>query len=91
MLLDSGRYGEQGCLTTFRHHSHVAYMSFLAGAFCSPDRLPKPFMSLVLVYPLTRASLLVRARQPVHGSVLVLATYTVMFFYLAGKLARKMG
>ena len=70
-------------------------MSFLAGTFFSPDRLPEPFMSLILVYPLTHASLLLRALasggNPSTGSVLVLAAYTVMFFYLAGRLVRRMG
>jgi len=68
-------------------------MSFLAGTFFSPDRLPEPFMSLVLVYPLTHASLLLRALasggNPSTGSVFVLGAYTVMFFYLAGRLVRR--
>ena len=68
-------------------------MSFLAGTFFSPDRLPEPFMSLVLVYPLTHASLLLRALasggNPSAGSVLVLAAYAAMFFYLAGRLVRR--
>jgi ABC-type polysaccharide/polyol phosphate export permease len=70
-------------------------MSFLAGTFFSPDRLPEPFMSLVLVYPLTHASLLLRAlasgANPSTGSVLVLAAYTVMFFCLAGRLVKRAG
>ena len=70
-------------------------MSFLAGTFFSPDRLPEPFMSLVLVYPLTHASLLLRALasggNPSTGSVLVLGAYTIMFFYFAGRLVRKTG
>ena len=68
-------------------------MSFLAVTFFSPDRLPEPFMSLVLVYPLTHASLLLRALasggNPSAGSVLVLAAYAAMFFYLAGRLVRR--
>ncbi len=68
-------------------------MSFLAGTFFSPDRLPEPFMSLVLAYPLTHASLLLRALasggNPSTGSMLVLAAYTVVFFYLAGRLVRR--
>ncbi len=70
-------------------------MSFLAGTFFSPDRLPQPFESLVLVYPLTHASVLLRSiaagGNPSTGSAAVLAAYTVVFFYLAGKLVRKTG
>jgi ABC-type polysaccharide/polyol phosphate export permease len=70
-------------------------MSFLAGTFFSPDKLPEPFMSIILVYPLTHASLLLRALatggNPSTASVLVLAVYTVMFFYLAGKLVKRRG
>jgi len=68
-------------------------MSFLAGTFFSPDRLPEPFTSLILVYPLTHASLLLRALasggEPAPGSVLILAAYTAMFFYLAGRLVKR--
>jgi ABC-2 type transport system permease protein len=68
-------------------------MSFLAGTFFSPDKLPEPFMSLILVYPLTHASLVLRAlamgKEPGIGSVLALAAYTAMFFYLAGRLVRR--
>jgi ABC-type polysaccharide/polyol phosphate export permease len=70
-------------------------MSFLAGTFFSPDKLPEPFMSLILAYPLTHASLLLRALatggNPSIGSVLVLAAYTMMFFYLAGRLVKRTG
>ncbi len=68
-------------------------MSFLAGTFFSPDRLPQPFESLVLVYPLTHASVLLRSiaagGNPSTGSAAVLVAYTVIFFYLAVKLVRK--
>ena len=68
-------------------------MSFLAGTFFSPDRLPEPFQSLILVYPLTHASLVLRALAagsgPSMGSVLILAAYAAMFFYLAGRLVKR--
>ncbi len=70
-------------------------MSFLAGTFFSPDRLPEPFVSLILVYPLTHASLLLRAiasgGTPPLASALWLAAYTVFFFYIAGRLVKKRG
>ncbi len=96
-------FGAAGVAAAMLAHTHedmanfnsffIIPMSFLAGTFFSPDRLPEPFMSLVLVYPLTHASLLLRALasggNPSTGSVLVLAAYTVMFFYLAGRLVRR--
>ncbi len=70
-------------------------MSFLAGTFFSPDRLPEPFKSLILVYPLTHASLLLRTlasgREPDPVFLLVLGTYTALFFYLAGKIVKRRG
>ena len=68
-------------------------MSFLAGTFFSPDRLPEPFHSAILVYPLTHASLLLRTlasgNEPSPASLLVLAVYTVVFFYLAVLMVKK--
>ncbi len=68
-------------------------MSFLAGTFFSPDRLPEPFKSLILVYPLTHASLLLRTlasgREPAPVFLLVLGAYTALFFYLAGKIVQR--
>jgi len=68
-------------------------MSFLAGTFFSPDRLPEPFHTAILVYPLTHASLLLRTlangNDPSLGSVAVLAAYTVFFFYIAGRLVKR--
>lgn len=70
-------------------------MSFLAGTFFSPDRLPEPFHTLILVYPLTHASMLLRAiasgRDLAVLSVIVLALYTAVFFYLAGGLVKNRG
>jgi len=71
----------------------IVPMSFLAGTFFSPDRLPEPFRSLILIYPLTHASLLLRALAsggiPSMGSVIVLTAYTVLFFYLAGLMVKR--
>ncbi len=68
-------------------------MSFLAGTFFTPDKLPEPFRSLVLVYPLTHASLLVRSlasgRMPQPMSLIVLGAYTAIFYYLAGRMVRR--
>jgi ABC-type polysaccharide/polyol phosphate export permease len=64
-------------------------MSFLAGTFFTPDKLPEPFHSLILVYPLTHASMLLRTLatggEPLPLSLLVLAAYTALFYYLAGR------
>ncbi len=96
-------FGAAGVAAAMLAHTHedmanvnsffIIPMSFLAGTFFSPDRLPEPFMSLILVYPLTHASLLLRALasggNPSMGSVLVLAVYAAVFFYLAGRLVRR--
>jgi ABC-type multidrug transport system permease subunit len=70
-------------------------MSFLAGTFFSPDKLPEPFRSLILVYPLTHASILMRAlasgNELVPGSVVVLVAYTIVFFFVAGRLVKRTG
>ncbi|HEX9021772.1 MAG TPA: ABC transporter permease [Nitrospirota bacterium] len=71
----------------------IVPMSFLAGTFFSPDKLPEPFHSAILVYPLTHASHLLRTlasgESPQKASVLILAAYTAVFFYLAGTLVKK--
>ena len=68
-------------------------MSFLAGTFFSPDKLPEPFQSAILIYPLTHASMLLRAlaggREPDAGSVIILAVYAGFFFYLAGRMVKR--
>ena len=68
-------------------------MSFLAGTFFAPASLPEPFHSLILVYPLTHASLVLRelssGRDPSIASVLVLTAYTLAFFYLAGMMVKR--
>jgi ABC-type polysaccharide/polyol phosphate export permease len=71
----------------------IVPMSFLAGTFFTPDKLPEPLESMVLVYPLTHASLMLRAlgagREPDPASVLVLAAYAFFFFYLAGRMMKR--
>jgi len=73
----------------------IVPMSFLAGTFFSPDRLPQPFQSAILAYPLTHASLLLRSLAagsvPPLASLLVLTGYTALFFYLAVMLVKKTG
>ena len=73
----------------------IVPMSFLAGTFFSPDRLPQPFQSAILAYPLTHASILLRnlaaGREPSLASTLVLAGYTALFLYLAVTLVKKAG
>lgn len=71
----------------------IVPMSFLAGTFFSPDRLPQPFQSAILAYPLTHASILLRTlaagREPALASTLVLTGYTALFLYLAVTLVRR--
>jgi ABC-type multidrug transport system permease subunit len=68
-------------------------MSFLAGTFFAPDKLPEPFHSAILVYPLTHASLVLRSvaagGEPSIASLLILAAYAVLFFYLAGSMVKR--
>jgi len=68
-------------------------MSFLSGTFFPPDKLPEPFQSAVFVYPLTHASTLLRSlaagQTPAFTSVLVLAAYAALFFYLAGRTIKR--
>ena len=96
-------FGAAGVAAAMVAHSHedmanfnsffIVPMSFLAGTFFSPDRMPEPFKSLILVYPLTHASLVLRAlaagSDPSLSSVLVLTAYSLFFFYLAGMMVKK--
>jgi len=70
-------------------------MSFLAGTFFSPDNLPEPFRSIIIVYPLTHANLLLRGlasnRDPSLTSLLILVAYAAFFFLLSVKLVKKGG
>jgi ABC-2 type transport system permease protein len=96
-------FASMGVAAAMIAHSHedmanfnsffIIPMSFLAGTFFSPDKLPQPFEGLILVYPLTHSSLLLRQMaaggEPTLGSVVILFAYTVMFFYLAGRLVKR--
>jgi ABC-type multidrug transport system permease subunit len=96
-------FASMGVAAAMIAHSHedmanfnsffIIPMSFLAGTFFSPDKLPQPFEGLILVYPLTHSSLLLRemaaGREPTLGSVVILFAYTAMFFYLAGRLVKR--
>jgi len=96
-------FASMGVAAAMIAHSHedmanfnsffIIPMSFLAGTFFSPDKLPQPFESLILVYPLTHSSLLLREMaaggEPTLGSTIILFVYTVMFFYLAGRLVKR--
>ena len=68
-------------------------MSFLSGTFFRPDALPEPFHSMILVYPLTHASIMLRelasGRYPAVGSILILVAYSAVFFYLAGRMVKR--
>jgi ABC-type multidrug transport system permease subunit len=71
----------------------IVPMSFLAGTFFSPDKLPQPFQSMILVYPLTHASIVLRelaaGQGPAVGSIAVLAAYAALFFSLAGRMVKR--
>ncbi len=105
LVLTAFCFGAAGVAAAMIAHSHedmanfnsffIIPMSFLAGTFFSPDSMPEPFRSAIMVYPLTHASLLLRALasggNPPAPSVLVLAAYTAMFFYLAGRIVERTG
>lgn len=98
-------FGAAGVAAAMLTHTHedmanlnsffIVPMSFLAGTFFSPDILPEPFRTAILVYPLTHASLLLRAlasgTEPPLASALILAAYTAAFFLLAARLLKKTG
>ena len=103
LLITAFCFGAMGVAAAMLAHSHedmanfnsffIVPMSFLAGTFFSPDRLPQPFQSMILVYPLTHASIVLRAlaagNEPAALSILVLSAYTAMFFYVAGRLVKR--
>ncbi|HWR72324.1 MAG TPA: ABC transporter permease, partial [Nitrospirota bacterium] len=96
-------FASMGVAAAMIAHSHedmanfnsffIIPMSFLAGTFFSPDKLPQPLESLILVYPLTHSSLLLRQMaaggEPTLGSTIILFAYTALFFYLAGRLVKR--
>jgi ABC-2 type transport system permease protein len=73
----------------------IVPMSFLAGTFFSPDRMPEPFHTMILIYPLTHASMVLRSLAAGHSpslmSLLVLGAYTALFFCLAGRMVQRRG
>jgi ABC-2 type transport system permease protein len=103
LVLTAFCFGAAGVAAAMLAHTHedmanfnsffIIPMSFLAGTFFSPDKLPEPFQSLVLVYPLTHASVVLRTLaaggEPSLLSMLILAAYTLVFFFLAGILVKK--
>lgn len=71
----------------------IVPMAFLSGTFFTPDKLPEPFHSMILVYPLTHASMLLRSlavgHEPPVASFVILAAYAGLFFYLAGRMVKR--
>lgn len=69
-------------------------MSFLSGTFFSPERLPEPFSSLILIYPLTHANLLLRSlalgKDIPFISLIILSAYAALAFYFGGRVIKKM-
>lgn len=69
-------------------------MSFLSGTFFSPEKLPEPFSSLILIYPLTHANLLLRAIALGHEipyySLFILLGYAAIAFYFAVRAIKRM-
>jgi len=64
-------------------------MAFLSGTFFPPDRLPEPFPTLIMIYPLTHAALSLRSIVAGEGipwvSFTVLLLYAGGLFFLGGK------
>ncbi len=54
-------------------------MAFLSGTFFPPDRLPEPFSSLIMIYPLTHAA--VSLRSLVAGEGIPLLSFSLIIFY----------
>lgn len=69
-------------------------MAFLSGTFFSPEKLPEPFSSLILIYPLTHANLLLRAIALGHEipfySLLILSGYAVLAFYFGVRAIKRL-
>ncbi len=96
-------FASMGVAAAMIAHSHedmanfnsffIVPMSFLSGTFFSPYNLPEPFASIILIYPLTHSSILLRAlsygEAPAPGSMLTLSAYTAAFFYLSGRLVER--
>jgi len=69
-------------------------MSFLSGTFFPPERLPEPFATLIMVYPLTHAAVSLRSLVAGNGvpfiSLLVILFYGVVLFILGGKAIKRL-
>lgn len=69
-------------------------MAFLSGTFFPPDRLPEPFSSLILIYPLTHAAISLRSTAAGGGippiSFLLIVVFAGLFFYLGGDAIRRL-
>jgi len=69
-------------------------MSFLSGTFFSPERLPEPFSSLILIYPLTHTNLLLRAialgKDIPYISLIILSGYAALAFYFGGRVIKRL-
>lgn len=69
-------------------------MAFLSGTFFPPDRLPEPFSTLIMVYPLTHAAVSLRSLVAGQGlpllSFAVILFYAAFFFYLSGNAIRRL-
>ncbi|BAF59656.1 MAG: ABC transporter permease [Pelotomaculum sp.] len=103
VLLTCFLFGALGALAAMVVNSHedmasfftfvLLPMSFLCGTFFSPDRLPKVFVYIIEVLPLTHASYLLRAIASGHGiqplSLAVLVVYAAVFFAVGVAAVRK--
>ena len=98
VLLLSFAFGALGVLAAMLTRSHedmtnfsnfvILPMAFLSGTFFSPDVLPEPFRSLILIYPLTHGSIALRslasAQSVPFSALAVLSGYALLLFVLAG-------
>jgi ABC-2 type transport system permease protein len=69
-------------------------MAFLSGTFFPPDRMPEPFATLIMVYPLTHAALALRSIVAGTGvpprSLIVLFFYSGLLFFLGAKAIKRL-
>ncbi|MBI5140927.1 MAG: ABC transporter permease [Nitrospirae bacterium] len=98
LFLTTFAFGSLGVLAAMITKSHedmanfsnvvILPMAFLSGTFFSPTHLPEPFTSIIMAYPLTHASLSLRAIAAGGGapvtSLLILTFYAALFFTLGG-------
>jgi len=69
-------------------------MAFLSGTFFPPDRLPEPFSSLIMIYPLTHAAISLRSLVAGEGvpfnSLIVIILYALLFFILGARSIKRL-